>query len=134
MTSEEKIMKNALSHRPETCSAREMTAPSSARPFQYSSSQMSEREDSWVVNRVSTTGTRWSCSWFDRLLFQLLRQGDVPPQVRVQQLHQDGTAKKIKFTLQLWRMEDRQEMEDKKRYYLDVRNPSSRQPPPRSVA
>ena len=64
MTTEEKIMKNALSHRPETCSAREMTAPSSARPFQYSSSQMSEREDSWVVNGVSTTGTRWSCSWF----------------------------------------------------------------------
>ena len=55
---------NALSHRPETCSAREMTAPSSARPFQYSSSQMSAREDSWVVNGVSTTGTRWSCSWF----------------------------------------------------------------------
>ena len=57
-------MKNALSHRPETFSAREMTAPSSARPFLYSSSQMSAREDSWVVNGVSTTGTRWSCSWF----------------------------------------------------------------------
>ena len=64
MTSEENITKNALFHRPETCSAREMTAPSSARPFQYSSSQTSAREDSWVVNGVSTTGTRWSCSWF----------------------------------------------------------------------
>ena len=57
-------MKNALSHRPETFAAREMTAPSSARPFLYSSSQLSACEDSWVVNGVSTTGTRWSCSWF----------------------------------------------------------------------
>ena len=45
-----------------------------------------------------------------------------------------GAAKKIKIPLQKWRKEDRGEMEDKKRYYLDVRNPSSRQPPPRSVA
>ena len=38
-------------------------------------------------------------------------------------------------TLQQWRMEDKREMEDYKEYYLDIEvNPSSRQPPPRSVA
>ena len=70
-TSEEEIKNDALSHQPEMVfgSIRykhswEMTAPSSARPSLYSSSQTSAREDCWVVNGVSTTGTRWSYSWF----------------------------------------------------------------------
>ena len=70
-TSEEEIKNDALSHQPEMFfgpiryeHSWEMTAPSSARPSLYSSSQTSAREDCWVVNGVSTTGTRWSCSWF----------------------------------------------------------------------